>query len=320
MKSKISIFIILLALLLGCGREETSKGDFRSVKIGYLPITADVSLFVGMEKGLFERNRVRVEAVRFTSANQAMDALISGRIQAAIMIGYSTLFSIFEKDTTQFKIVQSAAETENRYTAKILIRTDSNLDSISQLKGQSIGTYEGLTQKLNLMLVLRNFMDPVKDVNIIQVASNLQIPALSAGQFDALFTIDPYATIALENGVAKVLEENPRYKYILSPFPTAATVFSRKFINEDSLSAKRIFRALNEAVDFVELNPQEASQITAKPDYTPVTQEIAKKCGVYKWWKLGEEDHEAVQRLADILFENRILKNRIDTKLMYAKF
>jgi len=305
--------IFSLLFTPGCAKKSPES---TKVRVGYLPITADIPLFVAIEKGYYKKYGIEVEPIKFASANEAMDALMAGRSDSSIMIGFSTLFSIYEKDSTQFKIYQSAAETADKFTCRLLVRKDSDISSIPQLKGKKIGTYSGLTQLLNLKSVLEKFLDPDKDVTIIQVETKIQLQAFAAGQFYALFTIDPYSTIALENGTAKVLVDNPRFKYILSPFPTCASVFSNEFLRKYPRLAKGIILAENEAVDFIEANPSESAKLVSK--YTPVEEGIALKCGTYEWWKLGNEDKAVVQKLSDIFVSQGALKNKINSSDMFV--
>ena len=212
------ISVIFVATLIVAGLNLYGMGnkpiDINEVIIGYLPITADLPLFVAAEKGFFKEQGLNVKLVKMGSSNEAMNALMAGRTDMEGAVGFSSLMSVEAKISGQFKLYTTGVETDKKYTARILVRKDSNIKSVHDLKGKIIGTYSGLTQLLNLKLVLKNFMDPEKDVTIKQVATSLQVPALQSGQFDALFTIDPYGTIALEKGIGKVLIENPRAKYI----------------------------------------------------------------------------------------------------------
>ena len=318
-KSFLTCILVVSFLILSCNSRKNQKE--LEVKIGYLPITADVSFFVAIEKAFFEKENIKIKPIKFTSSNQAMDALLSGRISGAIMIGYSTLFTIFSKSPESFKIIQSGVETKDKFTSRIIVPLDSDIMNIKDLKGKSIGTYSGLTQRLNLLLILSNFFEePEKVIKIIQVESNLQIPSFYARRFDALFTIDPFATIAIHKKIGKSIVDSPRAKYIVNPFPTCATVLSTDFINTNPELAKKIKRILDTATNWAEINHEEASLIISSEKYTNIPNEIALKCGTYEWWMIGEENIYAVQKLEDIMFEHKILDKKIDVKKMFAEF
>jgi NitT/TauT family transport system substrate-binding protein len=314
-----ALVIIFLSLGIHSGCEKKTSAANYTVRLGYLPITADVSVFAAVEKGFFEREGVNVKAIRFSDGNQAMNALIAGEIDGAVMIGYSTLLTIFSKSPDAFRVVQSGVETEQKFTARIIVPINSPIQKIEDLKGKSVGTYSGLTQRLNLLLILSHFFHkPEEAVQVVQVESNLQVQSLTAGRFDALFTIDPYATVAIVKNLGRSISDSPRARYIVNPFPTCATVFSKTFVDQRSLNANKVLNALTAANDWAEKNPVEAANIIANAKYTDVPAEIAKACGTYEWWNLGNEDKVAVQTLADIMLKDGVLNAPVRAEAMFA--
>jgi NitT/TauT family transport system substrate-binding protein len=169
-KNKVFIFFLtalaLLAFFQACHKKEAS---LINVNVGYVPIVGDLPIFVAMEKGFFLQEGLAVNLVEFASGNAAMDALLTNRTVMQATIGSSTLFSIEEKSPNRFKVILSSDETEEDYGAYILVRSDLKINSLAELKGKKIGTYTGLTHLLNLKMILRNGLDPEKDVEIVQI-------------------------------------------------------------------------------------------------------------------------------------------------------
>lgn len=52
-------------------------------KIGYLPLTAGLPLYLALEKGYFKQAGLDVEAVKFSGEQQVVEELMAGRIQGA---------------------------------------------------------------------------------------------------------------------------------------------------------------------------------------------------------------------------------------------
>jgi NitT/TauT family transport system substrate-binding protein len=314
----VMLVIISLGIICGC-QKQTSSRSAGTVKLGYLPITADVALFVALEKGLFDREGVKVEAIRFSDANQAMNALIGGQIDGAIMIGYSTLLTVASKSPDTFRVVQSGVETEQKFTARIIVPKNSSIQRVEDLNGKSVGTYSGLTQRLNLLLILSHFFPkPEEAVQIVQVESNLQLPSFTSGRFDALFTIDPFATIAIQKDLGRSISDSPRAKYIVNPFPTCATVYSKTFLESRPSEAAKMLKALEDATDLAVQNPTEGARISGNEKYTDVSPEIAQACGTYEWWNLGQENIEAVQKLSDIMLRDGVFKTPVRAAALFA--
>lgn len=305
---------VVALLLSACGKSEQDKTTLR---VAYLPILADVIFFTAIEKNYFQDEGIEIEAIRVGSANQAIDAIATKRADAAIMLGFTTLITVGQKEPGLFKITQSAYETEKYYTSRILVPKASTVKNISELKGKKIATYSGLTQRMNLELVLEKFMDPQKDIEIIQVEQNLQVPGLIAGNYDALFTIDPYATAALVNGEATSLLENPRFKHILQPFPTAANIISVVTISNNSEAVKKFNRAMDRAQEWVKGNAKEAALLATNPKYTSMSPEVAANAGTYEWRSIGEQDVDAVQKLAELMHKYKLIPKTVDVKTLF---
>ena len=287
------------------------------VRIAYLPISAGLSFFVAQEQEMF--SPLHIEATRYPDANQAMNAMVAGKADVAIMIGYSTLFVLHARSADLFRIVQSGVETEKTYTSRILVLRESSIQSIADLRRKKIGTYAGSTQRLNLLLILaKYFNDPERDVEIVQVDTSLQLPSLAARRFDALFTIDPHATIGLQTSLARSIDESPRAKYIVNPFPTCATVFSKSFLDNRPEEARRVLGALENATKWATENAIDAAILSANPKYTDVPSDVAPKCGTYTWWRRGQEDLVAVQTLADLMHKHQVLSVPIRVSEMFA--
>lgn len=323
-KSKLITFIVILVLVLVVGGlllflySETDNIDNiildRPIKIGYQANSAHLPTFIGLER-YFGEEGLNVEAVKFESANQLMEALVSGRIDAGIG-AITVLFSIEQNIPGKFKIFMVNEITKDKYYDFILTKKNSDIKSLQDLKGKKVGTWPGSTILTYLKIILnKNGINP-DEVNIQQLAQNLQTQALAAGQVDALFTLEPIATIAIENGIADVLESGTLSKYIMDPMPGASYVISAEFLEKYSKESNRLIAAIKKSNSYIETNQQEAKKVLTK--YTPLNEEIALKIHIAPWVYIEDADKPAIRKHADLLFENRELDKRINiTNMLY---
>lgn len=287
------------------------------ISMGYLPITYHLTAFVAKEKGFFDAEGLDVEMVKFETVNDAMGALVTDKIQLS-MAGYPTMFALEAASPGGFKMFGHAFETNARNQHALLVPVNSTVQSIEGLNGKRIGTYTGSTQKLYISLIMKKLgFQEGNDYEIVQVATPLQVPALAAGQFDALLTIEPYVTIAKDKGVAKVLIQNPRGKYVLDPLPAGpAGAVSTKLLERDAATAQKIVRAMDKAVAYINENEAEARKALAK--YAPIDEQTALRIGLYNWRvQPSAGDKQDVQKMADVFFENGELKKRVDTQSLW---
>ena len=291
-----------------------------TVKAAYVPLTANLPLFVALQQGFFKENGLNVEASEATSPNDIVAALESGKIDFAPVLAYTIIFPSALQYPDTFKLFSSAEETETNYTASIIVKKDSPMNSYQDLRGKKIGVYGGLVQVNFLKAILTGMKINLDEVKIIEINPRLQIQGLLAGEYDALSTTEPTSNIALLGGQAKLLVGNPRVKYIMSPFPSTAAVLATKFISGNSAAARAVVQSLNQAIDFINSHPTEAKKTMLK--YTPIPPESADRVladlKLFHFAKLGEENRAQVQKFADYLFDNKLLKIKLDVSPLFG--
>lgn len=284
------------------------------MRAGYTGASYYLPLFVAVERGFFRDEGLEVGLTRLESSNQIVDGVAAGKLDFGAA-GFSTLFAASVAAPGRFRAFGAAVESEQggRYQNALLVRADSNITSVSGLRGKRVGTYTGTTQLLWLRLMLPKMgLIPGKDVDIVQVGMPLQLSALAAGQFDALFTIEPTITSALAKGDARVLLANPRGKYVLDPFPGGPLgFFSTDYLQRKSTTAAKVRRALERAAAWIGANEGEAKLLL--PKYTPIDASLAPNVRLYSFERDDKPYRAGVQRLADILSEGGELKTKVDT-------
>jgi len=312
------IVIVIMSVALLSIRFLWTQGESKEkARVGYLPITADISLFVAIDKGFFNEVGLEVEPIEYQTSNQVAEALIAGRIDATSVIALTVLFSVEASISEQFKVFELTIVGEGSRIHNILVRKDSNISSLKDLKGKKIGTFPGSNYLSYTKLIMKRFLDPDKDLTIVQMPPNIQIEALVSGQVDAIFTLEPTGTLAEEEGVAKVISENPLVKYIMNPFPTAASVVSTNFLKERPEDVKKLQLAIYKGIDFIRSNEEEARAVLT--GYTPISESVAQKSGLYDFWKATEIDIALVQRYADLTYQEGDIEKQINVSEMFLK-
>lgn len=305
---RLNIFIIisLSILLLSCSKNEIS--------IGYQPFGSNLPFFVAVEKGFFKEQGLYVKPVKIISANDAANAVVGGSIVANATVPLNVLLNIEENQPGLMKIFMVKATSEDTWSDYLLVKKDSKIDSISDLVGKKIGGYPGTAQQVLIKIILNK---SIKDENYttIEMPPSTQLQGLESGNIDALLTYDELAIIALDNGIAKVLVENPICKYVVNPLYGFPYVISTEYVKKEPENAKKIIQAMYKASDFIKSNDEESRQIMAK--WTGSKPEIAAKVNLWDQVKAEDVNKVALQELADIFYKYGIISKRIDTKSLY---
>ena len=286
------------------------------IKLAYIPYSADLPFFVAMDKGYFTKRGLNITPIKCKNSSEALDLVLANKAVGAMGNSFSVLFSIQAKNSNIIKLINVSTETEelDRFTGFILVKSDSELKGVKNLKNKKIGTGKGASQLLWVQLYLMNLgLDPKKDVFIEQEGSESLLDALHSGQLDAIFIFEPYASIGISKGIAKILAPFFR-KSIINPFPAGGATISKEFYKKYPKAANLLIEALDEAIELINSNPEEAK--LSLINYTPLEKEFALKSQIYYWWTSKDVKHEPIQKLADILTDNKLLKTEINIQQM----
>lgn len=294
----------------------------RTVTIGYRSLISNLPLFVAIEKGWFEKENIKVNLREFRSPEDEILSLLKGEIQISAINGLSTHFSLAVKHKKEYfeniRLFLIAVETEKKSTASILVRReDSHYASLEDLKSRKIGCLTSKTAKISLDLILKSKgIDPGKDVSIELLAPDRHIENLIRGEIDALFTLEPFVTVAKEKG-ARILISRPECD-IISPFPAGAFGINLSFFKNNEEIASKCWEKFEKAVDFIRKNEREAKKQSGK--YLLLPHNILEKCTVYEWWKSEETMTDKLQELADTLYRHKILPEKLNvSKLIFLQ-
>lgn len=281
----------------------------RTVKIGYRAQDLYAPLFVGLEKKFFEGEGLKIEHIKFESTNQLMEAMLGKRIDASLG-GVNTilLLTLEEKSPNQFKLFSMTTENLEKTSSYLLVRADSNIDSIKKLENKKIASFLGSTAKMLYRKTVSPYFDP-KNATLIQMEPNLELQALQSGQVDAAIVLEPLATIGASKKISKPLEKALFAKYFFNDMPLSGSVVSVDFINHQPELTKKLITATNKAIDFIKNNEEETKTIITR--YTPLTLEVASQISIIPSQKLNEIDTAKLQQLTDLLLVEKELKTQV---------
>ncbi|HUL37912.1 MAG TPA: ABC transporter substrate-binding protein [Thermodesulfobacteriota bacterium] len=309
---RIAASIVIIVLVMPAGAAFCEE----KVKIGYLRLTISLPTFVAAEKGLFEKEGLKVELTPFESGTLIISALIAGRIDANCSSATTGYWFVEQSTPGQFKIfLASGTPSRKNPTFVAIVKKDSPIKELKDLKGKRVGTFPGASSVELAKAIIRTQMDP-EGVIFQEVPPTILISALAAGQIDAFFAPEPVGMIAISQGIGRHLVEEPLGLLGLERgFAGAAFGFSAQFIKQNPMLAKRVKAVYYKAVDLIDKDKNVFRPVL--PKYTGLSETIAMKIPLQSWMKVETFDKEATQQYFDLLYKEGAYKKWIDTTKLY---
>jgi NitT/TauT family transport system substrate-binding protein len=296
MKSKVLSLLLASVAFFGCTKNPAP--DLKPVVIGYQQIALYRHLFTAKEKGFFDQEGVKVDLQNVPSGNGMMEGLISGQLDGGGLVNLQVGLTVQAKDPNRFNFVNFQVWRDKSYPDYILIRSGSNIKSIKELEGHTMGLHPGSAVKAFSRVVLQHFNVDVDKVNFIELEPSVMQAAVTAGRVDAVYAMDPVATTLVDTGQCTVLVPNPMQYIFPSPVPISGSALSTKFLNERPEDARKVIRALDNAILYMREPGHEDEIAGYIAKYTPITKEMALRLNPSEYWTLTEADRARVQELA----------------------
>jgi NitT/TauT family transport system substrate-binding protein len=305
-----ALLVILVLTAAGTALSE------ERVKVGYLRIVMSLPTFVAAEEGFFEEAGMKAELTPFESGTLIISALMAGRIDANCCSAITGYWFAEQSTPGRFKIFLAYGTPSLKNPSFVaVVRKDSPLKSLRELKGKRVGTYPGASSVELARAIIRTQTDP-EGVIFQEVPPSILISALAAGQIDAFFAPEPMGMIAISKGIGRHLVEEPLSLLGLKKgFAGAGFGFSAQFLKQNPLLAKRLKAVYYKAVDFIGKDEKAARSLL--PKYTGLPESIAMHIPIQKWMKTETLDKAATQRYFDLLYKEGAYKKRVDTTKLY---
>lgn len=253
--------ILLLALLLnaGCGRENTApraadQNGVKTVRVAYLPITHALPLFEATEQELEDGSKVRIELVKYSSWPELMDALNTGKVDAA-----SVLVELAIKAREQGINVKAAALSHREGN---IIVAGNDIHSVEDLRGKIFAIpHKQSSQKLLLDQMLKNHGMTEDDLTVVEMTPPEMPSGLAQGQIAAYSVAEPFGAKSVVLGTGHILEDTHE---LWPDNVCCALVFNGDFLAGNHDLAKSVVADYVKAGTYLDAHPDEEKPLSLR--------------------------------------------------------
>ena len=299
-------FAFIAAILAFIGLLNTaSASEPDTLRIGFQK--GSITLVLAKEHGLLEKRfpNTQIKWIEFPAGPQMLEALNIGGLDIASTGDIPPIFA----QVAGADLVYIGAEPAKPQAETILVRNESRLHSVADLKGRKVAFQKGSSAHNVVLRVLNKAGLTFKDIQPIYLTPADARAAFENGSVDAWAIWDPYYSIALNEGHSRLLA-NGEGLGLSGPFYTAR----RGFADNNGAFVQSVLDELTAADALTRSQRAESIQILVRSmglseavitqylDHRPASPSLP----------ITPEIVRAQQATADLFFDNHLVPKRVD--------
>ena len=210
-----------------------------------------------IESGAAKKYGIEIELVRVKTGVEVSEALIGGSVDVGSN-GDTPVTSLLTR-TNDVIVIGTAVSTDGGY-AKVIVKKDSAIKTLADLKGKKIATKigSGSYRALSDYCTWKGTCS-LKDFKILNTAPSAILAALEAGSVDAGIWFPPTTSIAIFKGFGRVMMD-----FKGANIGQAMWLANKNFAEKNSDLVVRFLAATIEAQNILLKNHKRAAELLAK--------------------------------------------------------
>jgi NitT/TauT family transport system substrate-binding protein len=288
------------------------------VKVGVFPVSSSLPYFVALERGFFKEQNIEPEMVRLIGGPPNVAAMITNQIDAAaVLVTIEGMNANLKKPAVAMYI---SINSQNRtyQMEQFVVRKGYEATSIKDLKGAKIMSAPGPANVTMAKAALAAVGLKEGDYTIDQLDMGGQhVNVMTAGTFDAGYTLEPNASTMRKLGVARTIESGVIAHYVLGDPDANAFVggcaLTSDFVKSRPDAARRFTAAWAKAVNLINTNPHEARKHLLKNTFTP--DDVVDTVPMIRYFMAGDltaKDKADFQKFIDFSVQTGTLPEKVD--------
>jgi ABC-type nitrate/sulfonate/bicarbonate transport system substrate-binding protein len=296
--TRILFAAFLISLAAGCEKQPeapTQTNSSKPIRIGVLKHESALPFYVADETGIFKKHGLEVTLVELPPGDH-MPALLADRVDILSPTSFPTLFGVMLHHANLLYSVFPGAEVTGGPTVYgFVVPANSTAQSIKDISSGTIVAINPFT-KVNVEMILNAAgVAKNKRPGIVVATRDAALQALLENKAAVAILDQPALAVALESKQFRLLESNPRARYVGSPYWSGAGAVKREVWMANKADFEQLIQAIDDAVSLIKSDSLRAHQILAsrlslKPEiasqiggyYFPLSTEKVNKEGIVK--------------------------------------
>lgn len=313
----VAMAVMVIAILPAAAQDK--------VTVGVFPVSSSLPYFVAVERGFFKEQNIQPEMVRLIGGPPNVAAMISNQIDAAaVLVTIEGINADLKKPGVAMYIALNS-QNKTHQMEQFVVRKGFPATTLKDLKGAKIMSAPGPANVTMAKAALAAAGLKEGDYSIDQLDMAQHVNAMTAGTFDAGYTLEPNASTMRNLGIARTIESGVIAHYVLGDPEANAFVggcaLTSDFIKSRPDVAKRFTAAWAKAVQFINTDPQDARKYLAKNTLTP--DDVVDTVPMIKYYMVKDltpKDKALYQKFIDFSVETGTLSQKVDVTKYLQSF
>ncbi|NYH55079.1 NitT/TauT family transport system substrate-binding protein [Nocardiopsis arvandica] len=305
--------VLLAATACGSQEADSDSGGLTTVTAGVIPIVDVAPVYLGVEQGFFEERGIDL---RLESSSGGA-AIVPGVISGEFDLGFSNIVSLIVARgqglplTTLTNGVTTTGE-QGADMGGVFVQDDSSIQDAGDLEGLTVASNNlkniGDTTVRQSVRVAGG--DP-SSVKFVELPFPDMPAALDSGQVDAVWAVEPFASIIRQAGHREIASN---FVDTHSELSVAAYFASEQRQAEDPELFADVTAALEESMAYAQDNPDEVRRTIST--YTEIDQGVIDELVLPRF--PSEINRESVRTLADLMVTDGLVDSEPDLDALYG--
>jgi len=255
MTRRIAVLLLSLLALAPAPLRGSAQDAKIKLAIGWQPTMNGARFFIAEAEGLFAKEGLEPDLVKFTAGPPFFAAFQSGSIDVGFL-GFQPAVTAVAQGIA-VKIV--AVENDAGGAEVLVARQDSGIGRLADLRGKKVATRRGSSGHTALLTGLQRAGLRESDIQLIDLDVTALLPAFRKGDIDAAWYWEPWMGLLKREGGRVVVTDRD------IGLPVGIVWVARaKWLEDNREAMQRLLRVLDRAAQRIRDEPQVAAKLVAK--------------------------------------------------------
>ena len=298
MQGKFGFFAAAGAVFMALTSGVMAQDKAIPLKVGTLKQGSLTNVWAAKQAGIFAKNGLDVDLIEFRNGNEAIGAQRGGNVDLVLTIPGTAMVARERGFDLVLVVGNETSQAQAPDTGSIVVRKDSDIKTLKDLKGKTIAISGTHTQKTVAIqsLLKRNGVGP-DDFKFIEMPYASQVDSLRGKQVEVVASLDPWTTLFRNSDFARILAYD--YFESLPEQPIGGWYARADYATKNGEAMKRFAQSMCDVADHMAADPARARKYIA--DYTGLDVALVQDTPLNKW--TCKINLPVWQRVADMMHE-----------------